>query len=186
MALSPFRRPDHGRPAPAPGLVRRIDAFARLAFPGFSTAFLMVLAAAPVSLPSPVFAVTLPCVAFWSLFRPGAMMPPVVFLLGLLMDLLTLAPLGSGVLVLLALHAAAVRFRRFFARQSFLAVWLAFCAAALGAACFYWALQSLLALRLSPIAPALHAALLSCGLYPAIALVLTRVHEAMRHAENAP
>ncbi|WP_347543694.1 rod shape-determining protein MreD [Roseomonas sp. CAU 1739] len=185
MAMPPARRPQ-GRPAPAPGLLRRIDAFARVAFPGFSTAFLMVLAAAPINLPSPVLAVTLPCVAFWSVFRPAAMMPPIVFLLGLLMDLLTFAPLGSGVLVLLALHAAAVRFRHVLARQSFLAVWLGFCVAAFGAAGVYWGLQSVLALQLPPIAPALHAALLACGLYPAIALVLTRVHEAMRHAEVAP
>lgn len=185
MAVPPNRRPQ-GRPAPASGLLRRVDAFARLAFPGFSTAFLMVLAAAPVALPSPVFAVALPCVAFWSVFRPAAMMPPIVFLLGLLMDLLTLAPLGSGILVLLLLQAVALRFRRFLARQSFLAVWLAFCVAAFGGAVLCWALQSLLALRLSPIAPALHAALLSCGLYPAVALVLTRVHEAMLQAENAP
>lgn len=183
--MPPNRRPQ-GRPAPAPGLVRRVDSFARLAFPGFSTAFLMVLAAAPVTLPSPVFAVTLPCVAFWSVFRPAAMMPPIVFLLGLLMDLLTLAPLGSGILVLLVLQAVALRFRRFLVRQSFLAVWLAFCAAALGGALLYWALQSLLSLQLPPVAPALHAALLSCGLYPVVALMLTRVHEAMLQAENAP
>lgn len=186
MATPPARRPHHGRPAPAPGLLRRLDAFARLAFPGFSTAFLMVLAAAPVSLPSPVFAVTLPCVAFWSVFRPAAMMPPIVFLLGLLMDLLTLAPLGSGVLVLLVLQAVALRFRRFLVKQSFLAVWLAFCLAAFGAAALYWGLQSLLSLRLPPMAPALHAALFACGLYPVIALGLTRAHEAMLQAENAP
>ncbi len=185
MATPPSRRPQ-GRPAPAPGLLRRIDDFARLAFPGVSTAFLMVLAAAPISLPSPVFAVTLPCVAFWSVFRPAAMMPPIVFLLGLLMDLLTLAPLGAGVLVLLVLQAVVLRFRRVLARQSFLAVWLAFCVAAFHAATLFWALQSLLSLRLPPVAPALHAALLACGLYPAIALVLTRVHEAMLQAENAP
>lgn len=185
MAMPPARRPQ-GRPAPAPGLLRRIDASAQVAFPGFSTAFLMILAAAPLNLPSPVLAVTLPCVAFWSVFRPTAMMPPAVFLLGLLMDLLTLAPLGSGVLVLLALHVAAVRVRYVLVRQSFLTVWLAFCVAAVGAACFYWALHALLALHLPPIAPALHAALLACGLYPTIALVLTRVHEAMRQAEVAP
>lgn len=185
MAMPPARRPQ-GRPAPAPGLLRRIDAFARFAFPGFSTAFLMVLAAAPVSLPSPVFAVALPCVAFWSVFRPAAMMPPIVFLLGLLMDLLTLAPLGAGVLILLALHAVALRFRRFLARQSFLAVWLAFCLAALGAAALLWGLQALLSLRLPPFAPALHAAMLAAGLYPAITLVLTRIHEAMLQAENTP
>jgi rod shape-determining protein MreD len=50
--------------------------------------------------------VTLPCVVFWSVFRPGAMSPPVVFLLGLLLDLLTLAPLGTGVLTLLVAHGA--------------------------------------------------------------------------------
>lgn len=185
MANPPFR-PPQGRPAPAPGLLRRIDAFARLAFPGFSTGFLMVLAAAPVNLPSPVFAAVLPCVYFWSVFRPAAMSPPVIFALGLLLDLLTLAPLGAGVLVLLAVHGVALRFRRFLARQSFLVVWLGFCGAALGAAGLFWGLQALLALRLPPVAPALHAALLSAGLYPAIALVLARVHEAMRRAEAAP
>ncbi|MBR0659935.1 rod shape-determining protein MreD [Neoroseomonas oryzicola] len=185
MANPPFRRPE-GRPAPAPGLLRRIDAFARLAFPGVSTAVLMVLAAAPVSLPSPVLAAALPCVAFWTVFRPAAMSPPVTFALGLLMDLLTMAPLGAGVLVLLAVHAAALRLRRFLARQSFLAVWLAFCVAAVGAAALYWALQALLALRLPPIAPAMHGAMLAAGLYPLIALVLTRIHEAMRIAENTP
>lgn len=183
MASPPFRRPQ-GRPAPAPGLLRRIDDLARLALPGFSTGFLMVLAAAPVSLPSPVFAVALPCIFFWSVFRPAAMSPPVIFLLGLLLDLLTLAPLGAGVLVLLMVHGVALRARRFLVRQSFLAVWLAFCVAAVGAAALFWALQSLLALRLPPFAPALHAALLSAGLYPAFALLLTRVHEAMRQAEN--
>jgi rod shape-determining protein MreD len=185
MASAPFRRPE-GRPAPAPGLLRRIDDFARLAFPGVSTAVLMVLAAAPVSLPSPVFAVALPCVAFWTVFRPAAMAPPVTFALGLLLDLLTLAPLGAGVLVLLVLHAVALRFRRFLARQSFLAVWLAFCVAAAGAAGLHWALQTILALRLPPGAPAMHAALFSAGLYPAVALLLTRLHEAMRQAESAP
>lgn len=184
MASPPFRRPE-GRPAPAPGLLRRIDSFARLAFPGVSTAVLMVIAAAPVSLPSPVFAVALPCIAFWTVFRPAAMSPPVVFALGLLLDLLTLAPLGAGVLVLLAVHGAALRMRRFLARQSFLSVWLAFCVAAAAAAALHWGLQALLGLRLPPGAPALHAAMLSAGLYPLVALVLTRIHESMRQAENA-
>ncbi len=41
-------------------------------------------------------AVTLACVYFWSLFRPAAMPPPVVFLIGLLFDLLGYLPLGVG------------------------------------------------------------------------------------------
>lgn len=185
MATPPFRRPS-GRPAPAPGMLRRIDAFARLAFPGVSAAVLMVLAAAPVSLPSPVFAVALPCVAFWTVFRPAAMSPPVTFALGLLLDLLTMAPLGAGVLALLALHGIALRLRRFLARQSFLAVWLAFCVGAVGAGALHWALQALLSLALPPFAPAMHAAMFASGLYPLIALGLTRVHESMIVAENTP
>lgn len=185
MAPPPFRRPE-GRPAPAPGLLRRIDALARLAFPGVSTATLMALAAAPVSLPSPVFAAALPCVAFWTVFRPAAMSPPVTFALGLLLDLLTMSVLGTGVLVLLAVHGVALRMRRLMVRQSFLTVWLAFCVLAAAAAALHWGLQALLGLRLPPAAPAVHAAMFSAGLYPLIALVLTRIHEAMLHAENAP
>ncbi len=185
MANAPFRRRE-GRPAPAPGLLRRIDAFARLAFPGVSTAVLMVLAGAPISLPSPVLAVALPCVAFWTVFRPAAMSPPVTFLLGLLLDLLTMAPLGAGILVLLAVNGVTLRLRHLLARQSFLVFWLAFCVAAVGAGALYWGLQAVLALRLPPIAPAMHGAMLSAGLYPLIALVLTRIHEAMIQAENTP
>ena len=39
---------------------------------------------------------TLACVYFWSLFRPAAMPPPVVFLIGVLLDLLGYLPLGVG------------------------------------------------------------------------------------------
>lgn len=175
-----------GRPAPNPSLLRRVDALARAATPMALTVALLVLAAMPDGLPGCVAAVALPCVFFWSVFRPAAMPPPVVFGLGLLQDLLSAAPIGTGVLALLIVHGLAMRWRRFLARQSFLAVWLAFCVAAVGAAALFWGLQSLLALRLPPFAPALHAALLSAGLYPAIALVLTRVHEAMRVAETSP
>ena len=40
--------------------------------------------------------VALTCVWFWSLFRPSAMAPPVVFVIGLLLDLLGSLPLGVG------------------------------------------------------------------------------------------
>ena len=65
-------------------------------------------------------AVTLACVYFWSLFRPAAMPPPVVFLIGVLLDLLGYLPLGVGALTLLAVHGLAVRWRRVLTRQGFL------------------------------------------------------------------
>ena len=62
------------------------------------------------------------------------MPPPIVFVLGLLADLLGLAPLGVTVLVLLIVHGLALRARRVLAAQGFLVVWLAFVAVAAGAA----------------------------------------------------
>lgn len=175
-----------GRRPPSPGLLRRADALARAAFPAGATAALLVLAAMPVGLPGAVPAAGLPCIFFWSVFRPAALPPPVVFGLGLLQDLLTAAPVGSGVLVLLLVHGLATRWRRFLARQSFLAVWLAYCSFAAGAAGLDWALHALLGWQLPPAPPGLHQVALTAGLYPTIAFLLTRAHEAMRHAESAP
>ena len=71
-------------------------------------------------------AVTLASVWFWSLFRPGSLPAPIVFLLGLLFDLLGYLPLGLGVLGLLLAQAIALRLRRGLVRQGFPVVWLAF------------------------------------------------------------
>lgn len=175
-----------GRPAPATGLLRQVDALARGAFPTASTALLLVLAAVPVGLPGLVPAVALPCVFFWSVFRPTALPPLAVFGLGLLEDLLTAAPVGAGVLTLLVVGGLATRWRPFLARRSFLAVWLAYCGVAIGAAALGWVLQVVLGWRLAPTAPALYQVMLSAGLYPILAGLHTWVHEAMSRAESAP
>ena len=120
---------------------------ARAAFPAASTALLLVLAAVPVGLPGLVPAAALPCIFFWSVFRPAALPPPAVFGLGLLQDLLTAAPIGAGVLTLLVVGGLATRWRPFLVRQSFLAVWLVYCGVAIGAAALGWLLQVMLGWR---------------------------------------
>lgn len=176
-----------GRPAPRPDLLRQLDALARSLVPAGTTSLLLMLTpvlAGPV--PGAVHAVALPCIWFWSVFRPAALPPPAVFGLGLLLDLLSLAPLGAGALTLLLAHALAVRWRGLLARQSFLRVWLAFCGFGLGAAGLGWGLQALLTWQVPPVAPALIQAGLTAGLYPPLACVLTRLHEAMRRAAGTP
>ncbi len=175
-----------GRPAPAMGLLRQIDALARAAFPTGLTALLMVLAAVPVGLPGMVSAAALPCIVFWSVFRPAALPPLAVFGLGLLGDLLSFAPVGSGVLTLLVVAGLVTRWRRFLVKQSFLAVWLAYCGVALMAAALGWLLQVVLGWRLVPLAPGLCQAAMSAGLYPGLAWVMSRLHEGMSRAEAAP
>jgi rod shape-determining protein MreD len=174
-----------GRPAPRTGLLRRLDALARAMLPTATTALLMVLAPVPPGLPGMVAAVALPCVCFWSVFRPAAMPPPAAFGLGLLQDLLTAAPLGVGTLTLVAAHGVAARSRGVLARQSFLVMWLAFCGFAAVAAGLGWALQVVLAWQVPPLAPGMVQAGLAIGLYPAVALGLTWLHGAMRQAEAA-
>ncbi|WP_159351140.1 rod shape-determining protein MreD [Roseomonas harenae] len=172
-----------GRPASAPGLLARLDALARAAVPGVTTALGMILAAAPVGLPSILPAVGLAGVFFWSLFRPGSMPAPVAFGMGLLQDLLGFAPLGIGVLTLLLTHAAALRLRRVLAKQSFLLVWLAYCGFALLAVGIGYVLQALLAWQVPSTTPAIAQLGLTIGLYPLLAWLMACVHRAMQRAE---
>lgn len=175
-----------GRPAPPTSFLRQVDAVARSTFPAASTIILLVLAAVPAGLlPGLVPAVALPAIVFWSIFRPAALPPPVVFGLGLLQDLLTSAPVGSGVLTLLVVYGMVTRWRRFLARQSFLSVWLVYCGIAAGAAALGWVLQAGLGWRLPPTAPGLYQVMLSAGLYPLLAAGLTGLHEGMSRAESA-
>jgi rod shape-determining protein MreD len=172
-----------GRPASAPGLLARLDALARAAAPSVTTVAAMVLAAAPVGLPSLLPAVSLAGVFFWSLFRPASMPAPAAFGIGLLQDLLGFAPLGIGVLTLLLVHAAALRLRRVLAKQSFLLVWLAYCGFAVLAVGLGYLLQALLGWRVPPSTPAVAQLGLTIGIYPLLAWLMAWGHRAMQRAE---
>ncbi len=172
---------------PTPTLWRKLDAASRSAFPATITVLLLLLLAAPLGLPGQAQlqpAAAMACVFFWSLFRPGSMSPPIVFVLGLLSDLLGLAPPGISVLVLLIVHGLAVKWRML-AGQGFLIVWLAFVAVAAGGAALGWALTSLLTLRVLPGPPAFFQFGLTAGLYPALALLFTMAHRGPADPESA-
>lgn len=176
--------PVNARPGirPRQSFARRLDIAARMALPAASTALLLLACGAPFAIPGqPVLqlCVALVCVFFWSLFRPASMPPAVVFLLGLLADLLQFSPPGVDVLLLLLAHGAAMRWRRELARQGFLRVWLAFVAVSVLAAALGWALTSLLLLRLLPPDAAVFQAGLGAGVYPLVAIVLWRVHRTL-------
>ncbi len=164
---------------PRPTIGRRLDQVARASFPAVCTLVLMFLSVAPFGLPMQAAllpALTLGSVWFWALFRPAALPPPLVFLFGVLLDLLGYLPLGTGVLTLLIAYAVAVRWRRVLARQRFLVVWLVFGVVAVGAALLGWALTSLLRFVMLPPAPALFQATLTVAVYPALSVLFSRAH----------
>jgi len=172
---------------PRATLGRRLDIAARHAFPATCTILLMLLTEAPFGFADQATllpAVTLACVYFWSLFRPAAMPPPVVFLVGLLLDLLGYLPLGVGPLTLLTVHGLALRWRRMLTRQGFLAVWLVFAGFALGAAALGWVLGTTLTFRLLPVGAALFQAVLTAALYPALAVLFIRAHRTIADPER--
>lgn len=172
---------------PRPTLWRQLDMVSRAAFPAAITVLLLLALAAPFHLPGQAQlqpAAALACVFFWSLFRPSSMAPPVVFAVGLLLDLLGLEPVGISVLILLAVHGLAVRWR-VLAAQGFLMVWLAFVAVAAVAAVADWALTSVLTFRLLPVSPAMFQFGLTAGLYPILALAFTATHRTLADPERA-
>jgi len=173
---------------PRATLARRLDIAARSAFPATCTVLLMLLTRMPLGIPNQFAllpAATLACVYFWSLFRPAAMPPAVVFGIGLLFDLLSYLPIGVGVLTLLVVHGLALRWRRVLTRQGFMSVWLAFAGFAISAAALGWLLTAALSVRVLPMAPALFQAVLTAALYPVLAVLFIQAHRTVADPERA-
>jgi len=173
---------------PRPNIWQRLDAAGRALFPVVSTALLLLALSTPLGLPGQSAmrpAGALACVYFWTLYRPASMMPLAGFLLGLLTDLLGQAPIGIGMLALLAVQGIALRWRRVLIRQEFLAEWLSFCGIALLFGAIIWCLDSLFAFTLLPLNPVLFQAALAAGCYPMLALFLLIAHRGVADPEQA-
>jgi len=166
------------RPGVRPRLTfgRRLDIAARVSFPTCMTVLLMLLIEAPVGVSGQqaLLPATAICgVWFWSLMQPDCLPPPVVFLIGLLLDLLGYLPPGVGVLTLLCVHGVALTLRRMLAQRGFVWIWCVFALVAAGASLLIWLLVMLLTLRLFSPSPALFGASLTIAIYPLLAVPLT-------------
>jgi rod shape-determining protein MreD len=173
---------------PRPTMGRRLDIIWRHAFPGTTSVLLMLLSMAPFGLwgqAALLPTVALTCVWFWSLYRPNAMAPPVVFLIGVLLDLLGFLPPGVGALTMLTTYGIAHRLRRFLSRQRFAVVWLIFISVACGIAAMNWALFSLLTFSLASPGSVLFQAGLAAAMYPAVAIPLTLAHRSIADPDQA-
>ncbi|HET6184271.1 MAG TPA: rod shape-determining protein MreD [Acetobacteraceae bacterium] len=159
---------------PRPTLARRLDAAARGAVPFATTLALVLFAGAIAGLPGEEAlrpALALCSVFAWTLLRPALLMPPLVFLIGLLCDLLGWLPLGVATVTLLAIQGAALRLRRTLAGAGLAPSWACFAVLAALAAGLLWALASALSFRLLPAAPALRTWGFAVVLYPSVALL---------------
>jgi rod shape-determining protein MreD len=173
---------------PRASIGRRLDIAARASFPASITILLMLVTQAPFGLPEQ--AASLPAVAlgsvwFWSVFRPDAMPPPVVFITGLLMDLLGYLPLGVGVFTLLAVHGVAVKMRRPLALWGGVWIWIAYAGVAAAASLLIWLLVMLLTFRLLSPYPAIFIAVLAIAIFPLLAVPFAGAHRSIANPEQA-
>jgi rod shape-determining protein MreD len=173
---------------PRATLGRRLDLAARHGFPAALTVLLMLLTKFHLNLSGQaalLAAVTFGSVWFWSVHRPAALPPPLVFGLGVLMDLLGSMPLGVGVLAALVVHGTAVRLRRWLGQHGHVMAWLVYAAVAIVASGLMWLLAALLLLRLLPPWPLLFQTALSIALYPLLAIPLLHAHGSAADTERA-
>lgn len=159
----------------------RLDRAARHVAPFVITVMLVILNAIPLPVPdyrSIVPLIPLMAIYYWALYRPDLMPIGAVFLVGILEDVLTGAPLGLNALLFLLVHSLIRSRRRMIAGKGFVVVWVAFMLVVLGAGIISWLVASLLydaPIRLEPAATQL---MLTLALYPCLAWLLIRVQRA--------
>lgn len=101
--------------------------------------------------------------------------PPLVFALGLALDLLSAGPLGMQALVLVLAQWLTRQQRKFLLGQPFAVIWAGFVLLAAGAGLLQWGLVMLFNTALLPLKPVVMGVVLSVALFPLLALLLARV-----------
>ncbi len=148
------------------------------------TATLLILALLSVlPLRFPDYAAVAPLLAlagiyYWTIYRPNLLPPAAVFLCGLVLDLLSGAPLGVAALVFLLPRIVVLPQRRFFVDRLFPFVWGGFTLLAVAAIAFLWLLGSVLTGVMLDMRAAALQWVLTVACFPAIAYLLMRVQRA--------
>ncbi|HAU29152.1 MAG TPA: rod shape-determining protein MreD [Rhodospirillaceae bacterium] len=160
---------------------QRLGATFRRLLPVLVLLLFVLMGTAPLRLPfieNAAPPLVLMGVYFWAVFQPVLMPSWVVFVIGLLQDLLLGLPLGISPALLVLVHWIARAHRRLIVRQSFLVVWTGFFLMALLATVLEWVGTSLLAWHLVPVLPMVLRFLEAILLFPP--LLLWGLHPANR------
>lgn len=164
-----------------------LDGAARLAAPGAVTLFTVLLSVVPTEIPyyglvAPALPMT--SVFYWVVHRPDLMPRTLLFLAGLLLDILSAAPIGLNALLFLLVHAGLLAERRYLVGRPFPIVWLGFALTMLLAALVKWLVTMLYLLAPVAIGPALIHVVVTIGLFPAVAWVYIQIHRGFLSAAD--
>lgn len=164
-----------------PLFLQRVDLWARTSVPLALTFLMALLNVVPLRLPdyselAP--SLVLMAVFYWTVHRPDLMRPWSVFVIGLLDDVLSGAPLGVNALVLLFVHWTIMAQHKAFRGQPFAIVWLGFALIAGGAAIVEVVLALVAGYGLLDPVTVVVQYFLTLALYPPIAFLMGRAQRA--------
>jgi rod shape-determining protein MreD len=158
----------------------RLNFGVRMLVPYAFMAFLFLLNIVAVSYPltgaikAPFF---LMAIYYWAIFRPTLIPAWLVFIAGILMDLLSGLPLGMNALPFLVIHWIVADQRRYLLGQPFLMLWIIFCLLSLGAVVLQWLLYGLIHMHWPSLIPLWAPSLLGIALFPLICVMLHLTHK---------
>ncbi len=161
-------------------VIQRMDLTARRFVPFGVTLLLMLFAMTPNHVPglanvTPMYPIM--AVYFWSIYRPDLLGYGATFGIGVLEDLLSGTPLGSGALILLLCQRAVLHQHKFFNNKPFGIIWLAFALLAAGAGLLRWVCVGLVAPSgFTPFGQMVISTLMTVVLYPLVGWLMAKAH----------
>ncbi|MFY9287548.1 MAG: rod shape-determining protein MreD [Alphaproteobacteria bacterium] len=147
----------------------RLDSGARQSLP-FFTALLCTLFSV-IAWPLPHFGPVAPplgliALYYWAIHRPDLFRPGMVFLLGLLNDIVNFLPLGLSALLFVGAYQLVLEQRRFFSGHSFFMMWFGFILMLFLVMLAQWLGLSLIQWHLMPFTPVLMQMILAIIIFP--------------------
>lgn len=162
-------------------MLHHLDRTARNLMPVGTTIVAMLVGMVPLPLPG-YASVTAPlmlmCLFYWVIHRPDLLRPILVFMIGILQDLIGGTPIGMTPLALILAYWLLITQRRFFLGRSFVMLWIGFALVAALAAAVQWLVFAVMTASLLDATPAIVQALLGVALFPLVAYLLQRMHRA--------
>lgn len=161
---------------------QKLELFLRHATPSLATFLLVLLSVTPLPIPSyGAVAPALPMIAvyYWAVHRPDLLPFSVVFLAGLLLDILAGAPLGLHSFVFLVCQFLVVSQRRLLIGQPFLFLWCGFAVVEILAMLLEWLAFGIYANDFQSIGRPLIGALITMALFPVVAWLLLQMQRGL-------
>lgn len=161
------------------------NAYLSAEFTGFVLAYILIVCLFLVNVQAPLLLSAgdagapflLMGIYYWSAYRPTLVPLWLVFILGIMLDLLSGAPVGLNAFVLVAARWLVTDQRLFLMGQPFMIVWLGFIIVCAIAAAAQWLIYG--ALNLSWSAPETIPAMIALGavLFPPVSILLHATHQ---------